>query len=196
MIGIVLAGGESRRMGMDKAFLNVAGRPMIEHVLAALRKAADSIIIVTNTPDAYAGYDAEIVGDASDKRGSLIGLYSGLLRSRDPYSIVVACDMPFLNPALLSHLAALAPGHDAVLPQRGGFLEPLHAVYGRQLLPVIEDNIRSGDYRIQSIFEGRRIRIVPREELERFDPQGRSFINLNTSKEYEEVTCSDLECRS
>ena len=196
MTGIVLAGGESRRMGADKAFLMISGRPMIEHVLAALRKAAQRIIIVTNSPEAYASCDAEIVGDAVAKRGSLIGLYSGLVRSRDPYSIVVACDMPFLNPELLSYMADIAPGYDAVLPRRGDLIEPLHAVYSRDLLPVIEDSIRRDDRRIRSIFEGRQIRFVSEEEMDRFDPQRRSCINLNTRKEYEEATCSDLECRS
>jgi molybdopterin-guanine dinucleotide biosynthesis protein A len=196
MTGIVLAGGESRRMGTDKAFLKLDGRPLIEHVLSALRQAARTIIIVTNSPAAYAAYDAEIVGDRGGKRGSLIGLYSGLLRSRDDFSIVVACDMPFLSPALLSYMAGLAEGYDAVLPGSGDLIEPLHAVYGRHLLPVIEQHIERDDRRIRSIFEGRRVRYVSQEEIDRFDPRRRSFINLNTRKEYEEVTCSDLECRS
>ena len=196
MTGIVLAGGESRRMGVDKAFLKIAGRPLIEHVLAALRQAAESIIIVTNTPDAYASYDAELVRDQGGKRSSLIGLYSGLLRSREEYNIVVACDMPFLNPALLSFMAGVARGYDAVLSKSGDYIEPLHAVYGRQLLPVIEDGIKRDDRRIRSIFEGRRIRYVSEEEVDRFDPRRRSFINLNTRREYEEVLCLDLECRS
>jgi molybdopterin-guanine dinucleotide biosynthesis protein A len=196
MTGIVLAGGESRRMGDDKAFLKIDGRPLIEHVLAALRQAAGTIIIVTNSPAAYASYDAEIVGDEGEKRGSLIGLYSGLLRSRDDYSIVVACDMPFLNPGLLSHMAGLAHGYDAVLPRSGDLVEPLHAVYGRHLLPVIKSSIDRDDRRIRSIFQERRIRYVSEEEMDRFDPRRRSFINLNTRKEYEEVTCSDLECRN
>ncbi len=183
-------------MGSDKAFLKIAGLPMIEHVLRALRSVTDSIIIVTNTPEPYRSCDAELAADASKKRGSLVGIYSGLLRSRDEYNIIVACDMPFLNSRLLSYMAGLAGGHDLVLPRVGEAVEPLHAVYRRTLLPVIEDHINRDQRRIRDIFTGQRIRYVTEEEIDRFDPAKRSFVNLNTLKEYEEVTCSDLECRN
>jgi len=196
MNGIVLAGGESRRMGRDKAFLNVAGLPMIEHVIRALRSVVPHIIVVTNTPEAYARYGVEVTGDVKDRRGSLVGLYSGLLRSSQDCNIVVACDMPFLNPGLLSYMAGLAEGHDAVVPKLGELVEPLHAVYSRSLLRVIEESISRDQWRIRSVLSGQRIRYVTKEEIDRFDPLRRSFINLNTRKEYEEVTCSDLDCRS
>ena len=89
-------------MGTDKAFLKLAGVPLIEHVLQALRGIVDRIIIVTNSPAAYASYDALVVTDAFDKRGPLTGIYSGLLNSTDTYNFVAACDMPFLNPRLIS----------------------------------------------------------------------------------------------
>ncbi len=191
MTGIVLAGGENRRMGVDKAFLPVAGRPMIEHVLRALRTSVERIIIVTNSPGAYASYDALVITDACDKRGPLTGIYSGLLRSADEYNLVVACDMPFLNPRLLSYMIALAGEYDAVLPKIGDFAEPLHAVYRRGLLPVIEDHIKREQQRIRNIFTGLRVRYITEEEIDRLDPLRRSFINLNTPEEYKEATCLD-----
>lgn len=187
MTGIVLSGGESRRMKTDKAFLRIAGLPLIEHVLRALRPVADRIIIVTNCPEAYASYDVEFAVDAFKKRGSLAGLYSGLLRSEEEYSIVVACDMPFLNSRLLSYMAESAAGYDITVPKRGEFIEPLHAVYHRRLLPVIEDHIKRDQRKIRDVFTGRRIRYITEEEIDRFDPARRSFINLNTPEEYEEV---------
>ncbi len=191
MTGIVLAGGENRRMGKDKAFLRVAGMPMIEHVLRALRKSVERIIIVTNSPGAYASYDALVITDACNKRGPLTGIYSGLLHSRDEYNVVVACDMPFLNPRLLSYMTGLAGEYDAVLPKIGDFTEPLHAVYRRGLLLIMEDHIKKEQQRIQNIFTGLRVRYLTEKEIDRFDPQRRSFINLNTPEEYEEATCSD-----
>jgi len=191
MTGIVLAGGENRRMGKDKAFLKVAGMPMIAHVLRALRKSVERIIIVTNSPEAYASFDALVITDACDKRGPLTGLYSGLLRSQDDYNVVVACDMPFLNSGLLTYMAGLAGEYDVVLPKIGNFTEPLHAVYRRGLLPVIEDHIKKEQQRIQNIFTGLRVRYLTEKEIDRFDPLRRSFINLNTPEEYEEATCSD-----
>jgi molybdopterin-guanine dinucleotide biosynthesis protein A len=191
MTGIVLSGGENRRMGTDKAFLRVAGVPMIEHVLRALRSSVDRIIIVTNSPGAYAPYDVVVTTDACGKRGPLTGIYSGLLRSHDEYNVVVACDMPFLNSRLLTYMTGLAGEYDAVLPKIGSFAEPLHAVYRRGLLPVIEDRLKGEERRIQSIFAGLRVRYVTEKEIDRFDPLRRSFINLNTPEEYEEATCSD-----
>jgi molybdopterin-guanine dinucleotide biosynthesis protein A len=196
MTGIVLSGGENSRMGRDKAFLPIAGVPVIEHILRALRGIVSHIIIVTNSKPLYASYQVEVAGDVGGKRGSLVGLYSGLLRSRDRHNIVVACDMPFLNSGLLAYMAGLAHEYDAVLPKTRDFVEPLHAVYSRDLLPVIEGHISRDQRRIRSIFSGRRVRYVTEEEIDRFDPMRRSFINLNTQKEYEEVTCSELERRS
>ncbi len=183
-------------MGADKAFLPIAGLPVIEHVLRTLRTVVNHIIIVTNTPSAYAGFGAQVTRDVGDKRGSLIGLYSGLLKSGDQHNIVVACDMPFLNSGLLAYMAGLAQDYDVIMPKIGEHIEPLHAIYRRDMLPVIEENISRDQRRISGIFTGRRVRYVTEEEIDRFDPARRSFINLNTRKEYEEVTCSDLECRS
>lgn len=196
MAGIVLAGGENRRMGVDKAFIKVAGRPLIEHILQALGDATAPVIIVTNSPKAYASYDAIVVTDTFDKRGPLTGIYSGLLRTTDEYNLVVACDMPFLNPRLLSYMMNAAEGHDVTLPKIGEFIEPLHAVYRKGLLPLIEERIRSDQRQIRGLFSGLRMRFVTEEEIDRFDPMRRSFVNLNTPKEYEEVSCSDLECRN
>jgi molybdopterin-guanine dinucleotide biosynthesis protein A len=196
MTGIILSGGESRRMGTDKAFLKVDGIPMVEHVLRALRSVVSHIIVVTNTPGPYASYDVEIVSDAYDKRGSLIGIYSGLLRSRDECNLIVACDMPFMNPRLLSYMAGLANAYDIVLPKVGELVEPLHAVYHRRLIPIMDNHIKRGQLQIKGIFEGLRMRTVTEEEIDRYDPERRSFINLNTPNEYKEATCLDLECRN
>jgi molybdopterin-guanine dinucleotide biosynthesis protein A len=191
MTGIVLAGGKCGRMGTDKAFLTVAGMPMIAHVVRALRTIADQIIIVTNSPAAYAAFDAVIVTDALVKPGPLTGIYSGLQTSKDECNFIVACDMPYLNPQLLSYMSGLAEGYDIVAPKVGGFVEPLHAIYRRRLLPVIEDRIQRDVQRIQAIFSEARVRFVPEEDIDRFDPARRSFKNLNTPQEYKEATCLD-----
>lgn len=196
MTGIILAGGENKRMGVDKAFLMVAGMPMIEHVLRTLRSVVRRIIIVTNSPERYRACDARVVMDRLDQRGPLTGIYSGICSSESEYNVVVACDMPFLNAKLLSYLMELAPGYDAVVPGEGELTEPLHAVYSRKLLPVIEERIRCDERRMQGIFSGANVRYVTEKEISRFDPERRSFINLNTPQQYKEATCSDSECRN
>jgi molybdopterin-guanine dinucleotide biosynthesis protein A len=196
MTGIVLSGGENRRMGTDKAFLKVAGIPMIEHVLRSLKSVFHDIIIVTNAPERYAAFQAKVVTDAFDKRGPLSGIYSGLLRSADEYNFVVACDMPFLNPDLIAYLAGLADGHDIVVPSVDGLLEPLHAVYRRNLIPLMHEQLRQDRRRIRELFGKVHMRYVTEQEIDRFDPARKSFKNLNTPQEYEEAACSDWECRS
>jgi len=191
MNGIILAGGENRRMGTDKALLVINSRPMIEHVLAVFADLFKKTIIVTNTPDRYRMYNVELTTDALDIRGPLTGIYSGLLRSSDEYNFVAACDMPFLNPRLIAYMGELAAGHDAVVPMFGGFLEPLHAVYRKGILPVIETQIRKQDRRIRGMFDHIHVRYVTEEEIVRFDPLKQSFRNLNTPKEYKEAVCSD-----
>lgn len=196
MTGIILAGGENRRMGTDKAFLDVAGRPLVERVINVLKGLFERVIVVTNTPQAYAHYAVSVVTDAIDKRGPLTGIYSGLLASKDEYNFVAACDMPFLNSGLIGHMAKEAEGYDIVVPEIHGKVEPLHAVYHKRLLALIEVQIRRDSRQIQKIFEGVKVRRITEEEIDRFDPEKRSFINLNTPEEYEEAVCLDLECRS
>lgn len=183
-------------MGTDKAFLNVAGRPLVEHVINVLKGIFESVIIVTNTPQAYARYDASVVTDAIDKRGPLTGIYSGLLASKDEYNFVAACDMPFLNSGLIGYMAKESGGYDVVVPEIEGKVEPLHAVYNKRLYSLIESHIRNDSRQIQKIFEAVRVRRITEEEIDRFDPSRRSFINLNTPEEYKEAVCLDLECRS
>ena len=191
MNGIILAGGENRRMGTDKAFLAIDGRPLIEHILDVFSKLFTRTIVVTNTPDRFRDYDIEVTGDVLAVRGPLTGIYSGLLKSTDEYNFVAACDMPFLNPRLISYMGEIAPGQDAVVPAFNGYLEPLHAIYRRGLLSTMEAQIRKQDRRIRGLFDHIQVRYVTEEEIVRFDPLKRSFRNLNTPEEYKEAVCSD-----
>jgi molybdopterin-guanine dinucleotide biosynthesis protein A len=191
MVGIILAGGENRRMGTDKAFLEIDGKPLVEHILTVFSTLFVSTIVVTNTPERYGNYDVEVTNDALDIRGPLTGIYSGLLRSTDEYNFVAACDMPYLNPSLISYMGKIAAGQDAVVPQFDGFLEPLHAVYRRGIIPIMEAQLRKQDRRIRGLFDQIQVRYVTEDEIVRFDPLKRSFRNLNTPKEYKEAACLD-----
>jgi len=196
MTGIILAGGESRRMGADKAFLKIAGVPMVERVMGSLRGICRDIVIVTNDPDRYRNYGVRVVRDVGEQRGSLVGIYSGLLHAKDEYSFVVACDMPFLHPALIVAMSGLAPGYDVVVPRVNGYLEPLHAVYRKTLTAIIGAQVQGGNLRIRDLFNKIRVRYMTEQEIELIDPSHRSFKNVNTRQEYEEAACADWECRS
>jgi molybdopterin-guanine dinucleotide biosynthesis protein A len=193
MTGIVLAGGKSLRMGRNKAFLELEGMSLVERVLVVLRGIFPRIIIVANTPEAYASHDAVVVADAMDKPGPLTGIYSGLLHSKDDHNFVVACDMPCLDHGLISYMAGLVGSHDIIVPLVAGCVEPLHAIYSKGLLLLIEKKLKEDIRQVQGIFSEARVRYVTEKEIIRHDPELRSFRNINTPEEYKEATCLDLE---
>jgi molybdopterin-guanine dinucleotide biosynthesis protein A len=190
MTGIILAGGESRRMGRDKAFLDLAGKPLIAHILGLFRELFDRTIIVTRQPERFRSLPAEVVPDALDAPGPLTGIYTGLLHSPDDLNFVAACDMPFLQAGLIRFMQSVAQGRDAVVPLVGGMPEPLHAMYRRGILPVVEASLGSGERRISPLFERIAVRYLTPAEIRRHDPEQRSFRNLNTPEEYKEAACS------
>jgi molybdopterin-guanine dinucleotide biosynthesis protein A len=179
----VLAGGKSSRMGTDKSFVRVLGRPMIERVLAAVDGLGAETHIITNRPDDYAYLGLPLHTDVLPDKGSLGGLYSALTYAAHDTVLVVACDMPFLARPLLGHLLALAPGHDVVVPRVAGECEPLHAVYGKACLAPIRARLDAGRFKVIGFYEDVRVRYVEEVELREFDPQLRSFVNVNTPEE-------------
>ena len=183
---IVLAGGASVRLGADKAFLVVDGRPLVARIVDILAVLSDDLIVVTNMPDRYAALDlpARVVPDERPGEGSLMGIYSGLLTARYAHALIVGCDMPFLNADLLRYLLRLAPGYDVVIPRVGDLLEPLHAVYSRDCLPLIAPLLHAGRRQIVAFFSQARVRYVDEPEIDPFDPHHLSFLNVNTPADW------------
>lgn len=183
----VLAGGQSRRMGQDKAFLPVGGRPVIERVIQRVLPLSDDVTIITNTPTLYHHFGLHIEGDVYPGKGSLGGIYTAIYVARYQYCLVVACDMPFLNPDLLRHLVSLTSGFDVVIPRIDEFPETLHAVYGRGCLEPIERRLLADRLKIIGFFDDVRVRYVERDHVARFDANFHSFLNMNTPADWEYV---------
>ena len=212
--GIILAGGLSRRMGRDKALIDFDGAPLIARVLERVRPLCADVMIVANDQDAYAQFGVPVIGDVYPGKGSLGGAYSGLLAAHEQYVLAVACDMPFLNVALLRYLIALAPQFDVVIPRapdpsskvprsaRGDKpadvsrnvqrvlakqvdLHPTHAVYSKTCLPAMQARLLAGDLRLIGFHDKVRVRVVEPAEVDRFDPQHLSFFNANTPADWE-----------
>jgi len=177
---VILAGGQSRRMGANKAFLEVGGRAIIERVIEKVSLVGQEIILVTDSPDEYAHLDYSVVPDVYPGKGSLGGIYSGLTAASNRYALVVACDMPFLNVQLLHYMAALAPRHDIVVPRTEQGTEPLHALYSKACLAAIEPLLQRNNLRIIALYPQVRVRYVEQEEIEALDPQFLSFFNVNS----------------
>jgi molybdopterin-guanine dinucleotide biosynthesis protein A len=185
--GIVLAGGQSSRLGTDKSFVNVRGQALIEQIVAKLVRLSDDVIIVTNSPEKYDHLETRLVGDIYPGKGALGGIYSGLRAATNAYSLVVACDMPFLDLNLLRYMILLAHGQDVVIPRVGRLPEPLHAVYSKSCLEPIDRLLARGGLKIIDFFSEVRVRYVEEDEVDLFDPQHLSFFNVNTPSDREKM---------
>jgi molybdopterin-guanine dinucleotide biosynthesis protein A len=174
-------------MGRDKAFLELDGRPMIEIVLDRIRGVAAETVVVTNTPQHYAHLAARLVGDVHSGVGVLGGIHGGLTAAKYDHALIVGCDMPFLNPLLLEYLISLAPRYDVVVPCIDDLLEPLHAIYSRSCLPLIETQIRAGRWQAFSFYPRAHVRYVERDEIAHFDPELLSLQNANTPEDWQKV---------
>jgi len=186
---VILAGGQSRRLGQDKSLLLIDGQPLLARIVDTMRTLSDDLVVVTNDPERYAPYalPVRMVPDVRPGVGALMGLYSGLRAVRGEYGLVVGCDMPFLSLPLLRHLVSLAPGADVVIPRMDGKVEPLHAVYSQDCLPPMSRSLEQGHRQIISFFDEVRVRYVEKPEIDRFDPEHLSFLNVNTSQDWERV---------
>ena len=182
----IQAGGKSSRMGTDKSFVPFRGRPMIATVIDAVAGLGDELILITNKPDDYAHLGLPMFGDLYPETGPLGGIYTAVHHATHPHVLTVACDMPWLNRPLLEYIVSLRETADVVVPRWDKFPEPLHAVYSKACLEPIKEKLDAQMYKI-TVFYGRvSLRFVSREEIEQFDPEGRSFVNVNTPEELAE----------
>ena len=184
---IVLAGGGGKRLDTDKAFLEIGGQVLIEGIVEKMARIGDEVIIVTNSPQRYGYLEARLVSDVYPGKGALGGIYSGLKAARSPHSLVVACDMPFLDLRLLRYMILLSSGQDVVIPRVEGLTEPLHAIYSKRCLQPIERVLAAGSLKIIDFFPEVRVRYVEKQEIELLDPKHLSFFNINTPADLEKA---------
>jgi len=196
--GVILAGGLSKRFsGKNKAFLEIAGQRVIDHIFNIFRPIFDEILIVTNEPTHYLEFDATIVTDVYSVRSSLTGVHAGLFYARNPFVFVAACDIPFLRESLvrtvLQHIESNA---GVVIPETRAGLEPMCAVYAKTCLPVMERHIQIEKLKIQRIFKSFRVKKVPEAALRQADPALESFFNINTPDDLKKAQSQDHPAES
>ncbi|MCP4423941.1 MAG: molybdenum cofactor guanylyltransferase [Chloroflexi bacterium] len=179
----IMAGGKSSRMGVDKSFVPFEGRPMIETAIERVTGLGDELILIANKPNDYAHLGLPMFGDVYPDHGPLGGIFTAVAHARHPHTLVVACDMPWLSRPLLDHMISLRETADIIVPRWTKFPEPLHAVYSKACLPPIEANLKAKRLKIVDFYGKMAIRFVDREEIERFDADGRSFANINTPQD-------------
>jgi molybdopterin-guanine dinucleotide biosynthesis protein A len=187
MISLVIqAGGESQRMGADKALLPFLGQPLILRPLNRLAALANEVLITSNHPESYHFLGFTPIPDQIPGLGALGGLYTALSAARYPYVAVVACDMPFTSPEIFAIELTLLDetGADAVIPRSEAGTEPFHAVYRRETcLPYIQSALEAGKRRVDAWFTDVHIRYLEPEEILPYDPNQLAFLNINTPEE-------------
>ncbi len=175
---VVLAGGESSRMGRDKSLLPVNGRPLIQHIVEQLRPLFSELRVSTNNPDTYGFLEVDTVTDEEPGQGPLMGILSSLEASRRDLLLVTACDIPEVNVGVVRTMLRMAEGQDAVVPRsRNGQPEPLFALYRKSLIPLIRTLMKQGDRRISHVFDFCRVRFLDLGE-------DTWLLNLNHPDEY------------
>ena len=183
-------------MGRNKALETIGGKSLIECVIERLRPLTNQLLVVTSREqfDLPVAGEAEILVDLYPGKGPLGGIYTGLLASQSSRSIVVACDMPFLNTGLLRYMIELSGEFDAVVPRLGeGMVEPLHAVYFKSCLGSMKIQLERNQLGIYPFLGTIRVRYVEQAECQRLDPQLLSFFNINYQSDLDRAIALAVE---
>jgi molybdopterin-guanine dinucleotide biosynthesis protein A len=182
----ILVGGKSRRMGTNKALATIRpdGTTVVESVVRALRQVAEEIVLVGSHDVArnYAFLDLPWVADIVPDSGPLGGIHAALTGTGNSHLLVTACDMPFLNVDLLRYMMSLPRGYDVLVPVIGQ-PQPLHAIYARSCLPLIEESLHEGRYKVSGWFDRANVRTIGESVVAQFDPSLRFSFNVNTPED-------------
>jgi molybdopterin-guanine dinucleotide biosynthesis protein A len=171
-------------MGQNKALMSLGSSRLIDRVVHVLRDIFAELLLVTNSPESYADLGVPMVRDVFAEKGSLGGIYSAVYHAPAPRCFVVACDMPFLQATVIRYLINQMADHDVVMPDVHGEMQPLHAVYSKACLAPIRQRLDANRLKIIDFLPDVRVRVVTTGEMTPFDPELRTFQNLNTPTEF------------
>lgn len=186
--GIILAGGESKRMGTEKALIQLSGKTLIEKTAHIFKELFPETIIISKDPGRFKMTGCRELADKSTERGAMIGLLTALEATEREFIFTAACDMPFLNAPSISLIVNSGKGFDVALPCSGGHTHPLHALYSRRCLETMTQSFERGEKSLNRFIKSLppdRVRLISDEELSVVDPEKESLLNMNTPEELE-----------
>lgn len=185
----IIAGGQSRRMGRDKAFVQLGGKSLIQRLLERTADLGQAeTLLITNKPAAYAHLQLPMHGDALPGKGSLGGIYTALLNATSEFVLALACDMPFVNGDLLRFMIAqINMDIDIVVPRVDGYPQGLHAIYRKTCTQPIREQMEANRLKIIRFYGQMRVCYLDEADYFAFDPLALSFTNLNTPEELAEA---------
>lgn len=178
--GVVLAGGQSKRYGSNKALALLKGKPLIKHVAETVASIFNDCLLVTNTPEQYGFLNMPMIRDRYQDMGPLAGIHAALLYISTPRAFIVACDMPNLSPELIQYLCSInEQEYDVIIPWSHKGQEPLFGVYHKKSVAVIESHLKQKDCQIIRALEGLQVRRVGEQEILSITGGLACFKNIN-----------------
>jgi molybdopterin-guanine dinucleotide biosynthesis protein A len=187
---VILTGGKSSRMGRPKALLLFDGEPLIVHMVRRLGRLFTDTVIVAAPEQELPALPSTIVCDDVAYQGPVSGIYHGLKASTKEVCFVTSCDAPFLNLRLIAYLVSQISNYDVVVPFTQNRFQPLHAVYRKQVAPLLKEQLERGELRPIFLYDKVRTRKITETEMYPLDPQGSSFHNMNTPEDYQAALAS------
>ncbi len=190
-MGVILAGGKSRRFGSNKALQMVDTKPLIEKVYERLKGIFEEILVVTNRPESYSFLDCEIIKDRIEGIGPLGGIYTGLKHISPSSGFFLPCDMPMLKKEVILYMCGMYNnGVDILVPKVGPtYFEPLHAIYSPKCVTKIDDLLEQKIFKIYYLFQKTKVKYIDASEIRRLDPKLSCFTNINTKEDFEKFMC-------
>ncbi|MFB7637435.1 molybdenum cofactor guanylyltransferase [Peribacillus butanolivorans] len=189
---LLLAGGKSSRMGVNKALLKIGEDVNISRVASELKKVSENILVITNTSEDYRFLHLPLIPDLHQDRGPLGGLHAGMSYSKTELQFLTACDMPFVSAEAINEIISYyEPNLDAIIPEINGRLQPLFAVYHKRCLPVLTDCLVKQELKMRIFLEKISVKIIKETDFELYhkNPKRfqRLFFNMNTREDYQEA---------
>lgn len=188
--GIILAGGKSSRMGMDKGFCAFKGKPMVQYAIDVLDQVCDTIIISSNNAD-YELFNFPVIPDIIKDIGPLGGIYSGLKHSKTYHNFFISCDMPMITVDLVQHILSSKENYDAVIPTWNNFPEPMCAYYNKNITKNLVTFIQKENYKLQDVIQNINHKTVEiTHDLNFYNDQ--LFTNVNCGVDLNRLNNSDI----
>lgn len=186
---ILLAGGKSKRMGINKAFLKIGEKTFIDIIYQKMNELFSEIIIVTDSPQKLSHLKARITPDLIRKgeKNALRGIHAGLSVAANPACFVIGCDMPFLSLSLIKYMSQFALDYDVVVPMLEGYYQPLFAFYNTKTLSLIEQSLLEERYKISALYPYFRLKEISEKTVRKHDPSLLSFTNINSPADFRSI---------
>lgn len=188
MDALILAGGENRRFFFHKGLAEIYGKRIIEITSSLLRKYFNKVWLSTNNPEIFFYLGLPMIGDIINFRGPMTGIFSALACTGAPEVFVTACDMPFISDEVINLIKNSYKGQDAVIPVFHGGPQPLLGVYSNKIKDLMEERIKSKRRAMRDLLYDINVYYIQEQEVLRVDPEGRSFVNINTREDLQRAT--------